>query len=298
MADTGNGTGAGGNSGQTEEPLQVAQQVEFEPNPHPHGTNDDHIPSGQTEEPLQVAQQVEFEPNPHPHGTNDAHISEDDDHIPEDDDEIPEDDDTRAEQPSDIDVSRLYRREGIISNVDLRVDVANQIACMILKDEEVDLNSNTTHMRGDLLARRGSRDREVTGRYTNRVKHQDLRLAGDTIIERAEGGVELRSLVEFEAIMGGAYVNTITGAYLRLCAWADFLAWGGWMEADVVRVELAAVMIRSNMYYTNACRARITRATVLVDDFQNRIESFGVFDDRKLTEMNVGSPGSGVTVET
>ena len=267
MADTGNGTGAGGNSGQTQEPLQVAQQVEFEPNPHPHGTNDDHI-------------------------------SEDDDHIPEDDDEIPEDDDTRAEQPSDIDVSRLYRREGIISNVDLRVDVANQIACMILKDEEVDLNSNTTHMRGDLLARRGSRDREVTGRYTNRVKHQDLRLAGDTIIERAEGGVELRSLVEFEAIMGGAYVNTITGAYLRLCAWADFLAWGGWMEADVVRVELAAVMIRSNMYYTNACRARITRATVLVDDFQNRIESFGVFDDRKLTEMNVGSPGSGVTVET
>ena len=274
MADTGNGTGAGGNSGQTEEPLQVAQQVEFEPNPHPHGTNDDHI------------------------SEDDDHIPEDDDEIPEDDDEIPEDDDTRAEQPSDIDVSRLYRREGIISNVDLRVDVANQIACMILKDEEVDLNSNTTHMRGDLLARRGSRDREVTGRYTNRVKHQDLRLAGDTIIERAEGGVELRSLVEFEAIMGGAYVNTITGAYLRLCAWADFLAWGGWMEADVVRVELAAVMIRSNMYYTNACRARITRATVLVDDFQNRIESFGVFDDRKLTEMNVGSPGSGVTVET
>ena len=261
MADTGNGTGAGGNSGQTEEPLQVAQQVEFEPNPHPHGMND-------------------------------PHISEDDDHIPEDDD-----DDTRAEQPSDIDVSRLYRREGIISNVELRVDVANQIACMILEDEEVTLDSKTTHMRGDQMVGRGSRDREVTGRYRGRVGHQDLRLAGDTIVERVEGGVDLRASVESEIIMGGAYVNTISGAYLRLCAWADFLAWGGWVETNVARIEVAALMIRSNLSYANACGARITHAVVLVDDFQTRIESFGVLDDRKLTEMNVGSPGSGVTVE-
>ena len=254
MADTGNGTGAGSNSGQTEEPLEVAQQVEFEPMPHPHEPDDDNIPA--------------------------------------------EDDDIRTEQRDDIDVSRLYRREGIISNVDLRVDVANQIACMILEDEEVVLNSKTTHMRGDLLVKRGSRDREVTGRYASRVKHQDLRLVGNTIIERAEGGVELRASLESETIMGGAYVNTITGAYLRLCAWADFLAWGGWMEAAAVRVELAAVMIRSNMFYAHACGARVTRATVLVDDFQNRVESFGVFDDRKLTEISVGSPGSGVTMET
>ena len=198
---------------------------------------------------------------------------------------------------SDNATDKLFRRESIVTDIDLRVDVADQISKIILGDEDVTLNSTETHVRGDMTTRRGSRNREVTGNYEDKVDHADTRMVQQAIREVARGGVELRAAVESETIMGGSYSNAIIGPYLRLCVWSDFLAWGGWVEADLARVEITELMIRAHMAYAHAAAVRITKASTLIDDFQVRHESFGVFDDSKTTETNIGSPGSGTTLE-
>ena len=79
-----------------------------------------------------------------------------------------------------------------------------------------------------------------------------------------------------EAIVGGAYTNTIAGPYLRLAGWVDFLAWGGWAEVDTIRAELSLLMIRSHVGYAHAAGVRLLMASRLVDDFQNRTENWSV----------------------
>ena len=57
--------------------------------------------------------------------------------------------------------------------------------------------------------------------------------------ETAHGRVTLTAEYSAEAIVGGggAYINTITHAYLRIAGWIDCMAWGGWVEADAIRCE-------------------------------------------------------------
>lgn len=193
-------------------------------------------------------------------------------------------------------MDKLFRREGIVSDADMRVDLAKTVSRLVLDDETVDLETKSTHVRGALSAARGEVDHAVVGNYSSTL-NSDMRMVTGKVKDTVNGGIDLRAQLESETLMAGAYVNTLTGPYLRLCAWADFLAWGGWAEADLVRCEIAGAMIRAYWIYVHAVGARLFRAMILVDDFEKRIETFGVLVDMDLVSMDVGSPGSGDTLE-
>ena len=193
---------------------------------------------------------------------------------------------------------RLLRAEGLVSNAALRVDVAGTLSRLIGGDESVALNSRSVHVRGDCEISRGQRRRRVDGTYERSVDEADLYVVGNVIEERVDGAVDAHASLESEIVVGGAYVNTIAGAYLRVAAWADFLAWGGWVEADLARVEIAGLMVRSHMAYGHVAGARLVCASAIVDDFTTRAESFAVSIDNALARFDLGSPGGGITVES
>lgn len=193
-------------------------------------------------------------------------------------------------------MDKLFRREGIVSDVDVRVDLAKTVSRVILDDETVDLDSRSTHVRGSLAVSRGELDQRVAGNYSSTL-NADTRMIPGTVKEVVNGGVEVRAQLESETLMAGAYVNTLTGPHLRLCGWADYLAWGGWVEADLVRCEIAGAMIRAYWLYAHAVGARLLRAMILVDDFEKRIETFGVLVDMDLVHMDIRSPGGGDLLE-
>ena len=197
---------------------------------------------------------------------------------------------------AEFDMNKLFRREGIVSDADLRVDLAKTVSRIILDDESVDLDTKSTHVRGSLAIARGELDTQVVGNYSSTV-NSDMRMLTGKVKETVNGGIDLLAQLESETMMAGAYVNTLTGPYLRLCAWADYLSWGGWVEADLVRCEIAGAMIRAYWIYAHVVGARLLRAMILVDDFEKRIETFGVLVDMDLVDMKISSPGSGDTLE-
>lgn len=202
-----------------------------------------------------------------------------------------------GDDAADNTADRLFRREGIVSDVDLRVDVAAELSQSITEDEVVELDYKRVKIRGDASFVRGSRDRTVKGTHDRSVDNAETRAIGDFLGETVHGGVHYHAAQDVDIIMGGAYFNTIAGAYLRIAAWTDFLAWGGWLEVDVGRAEISAVMIRSHMFYMHNAGARVTLARTLIDDFVMRYELFGVRSKTYGTDLNIGAPGSGVDFE-
>ena len=195
-------------------------------------------------------------------------------------------------------LERPTHAEGLVSNAALRVDVAGKLVRLVGEDESVTLKDRTVHARGDYEITRGRRHRRIDGTYERRVDDGDLYRIEHVIEERVDGAVDVHASIENEIIMGGAYVNTIAGAFLRVTAWADFLVWGGWVEADLARIEIAGLMIRSHKTYGHVAGARLVCATSIVDDFTTRTESFGTLHDTALTRMDLGSPGGGITLES
>ena len=126
---------------------------------------------------------------------------------------------------------------------------------------------------------------------------RDETITATRIDETVHGGVHQKAKYSAEAIIGGAYVNTIAGPYLRAAGWVDFMAWGGWAEIDMVRAELSLLMIRSHIAYAHAAGLRATLASRLVDDFQTRTENFGMLLESGGVYMDTGGPGGGVTME-
>ena len=206
--------------------------------------------------------------------------------------------DTANSDPAPSPLDRLLHADGLVSNAALRVDVAATLSRLVGGDESVALTSQTVHARGDCGISRGRRSRRVDGTYERRVDKADLYRIENVIEERVDGAVDVHASIESEIIMGGAYVNTIAGAYLRVTAWTDFLAWGGWVEADLARIEIAGFMVRSHMTYGHVAGARLVCASGIVDDFTTRTESFGALNDNALTRMDLGSPGGGITLES
>ena len=195
------------------------------------------------------------------------------------------------------DISHLFRREGAVSVADLRVDVAGNVSRTIADDETIALETKTLHARGNFSVARASRTREVEGDYERHVEEAETLMIGAAVDEQVDGGVDYTAQLDADHIVGGAYVNTIAGPYLRIAAWADFLCWGGWLEADVARIEVAGVMIRSYMSLAHAAGARVTAANKLVDDFLNRTETFGTLVTAHGQILNLSSPGGGTTME-
>ena len=196
-----------------------------------------------------------------------------------------------------VDMPPHFRNEALISRADLRVDVAKDVSQLIEDDENIRLTSHDMHIRGNYVMKREGRDRQVTGNYERHVEESETFMIEEAVTEVVNGGVNLQATMESESIVGGAYLNTIAGAYLRIAAWSDFLVWGGWLEADVARIEIAGLAIRSYMYYTHAAGVRVSAVGRLVDDFVMRSENFGILSDSGSQTVHLGSPGSGQIME-
>ena len=194
-------------------------------------------------------------------------------------------------------MQRLFRQEGMVSEAELRVDVAQTVARVVAGDATVDLDEASIHARGDLLMSRRSRIRNVTT-YVSRVEERHNNMIGMAVEEHVQGGVDYRMQKDSDTILGGTYVNTIAGPWVRLCAWGDFLAWGGWLEVDTIRIEIAGIMIRAYMFYAHAVGARVTAAAQLVDDFLIRNETFGTLMDLQGSAIHLGTPGSSMEMST
>ena len=194
------------------------------------------------------------------------------------------------------DFDHLFRNEGLVSKVDLRVDVADTLSRYVVGDEDIQLKTDSIEVDESVLMFRGERERTV-GQYLRNIHHEDMVAVGSRYKETVYGGVHQMAAFSAEAMVGGAYMNTIAGPYLRLTAWADGLAWGGWAEVDVIRAELSLLMIRSHVIHGHVCGARVTAASRIVDDFWNRNENFVYFGDVSGMYVDVGGPGGGVTME-
>ena len=199
---------------------------------------------------------------------------------------------------SEEEVARLFRREALVSDADLRIDAAGRMDRSVAGDDSAKLEKVEVHVRGDADELFAERERHVAGRYERSVDRMDAYDVGEHYEERFEGGVDLHARVDSQAIVGGAYSGVVAGACLRISGWVDYLGWGGWSEADAARVEIAGVMARSHLAHCHFAGARVVRATSLIDDFATRIENFSAGADTYGTAIHIGAPGSGVTLET
>lgn len=196
----------------------------------------------------------------------------------------------------DIDTSHLFRMEGLVSNADLRLDVANTLNRFVYGDEDIEVDVDELAVGADMSLSRGARTR-TAGSYERTTAHEEMYSIGESIEETVNGGVHQMAKFAAEVIIGGAYVHTIAGAYLRVAGWTDFLAWGGWAEVDVIRSELSLLMIRSHVGYAHAAGVRATAASRIVDDFQARTETFGILSETCNVHTDAGMPGGGVKNE-
>ena len=199
---------------------------------------------------------------------------------------------------SDEEIARLFRREALVSDADLRIDAAGRMDRSTAGDDTAVLVQAQIHVRGDSDETCAERDRRVAGRYERSVDRNDDYSVGEHYSERFEGGVDLHARVESQAIVGGAYAGVVAGPCLRISGWVDYLGWGAWSEADASRVEIAGAMARSHLAHCHTSGARVVRASILIDDFATRIENFGAGAETYGTAIHIGAPGSGVTLDT
>lgn len=222
-----------------------------------------------------------------PPDTADAEGSTDGDDAGEDseggtDDQEPED---------DPDTERILRENALITDGELRIEVARVLERSVSGDETVLLRSRTARFHGGLQIARQSRATEVHGDYIEHTGSSNIIAMGDSMSETVNGGIFQQASVEAEHIMGGAYTGTWLGPILRTVAWSDYLAWGGWADTDATRVEMAGLAIRSYMGYAHTANTRVIKATSLIDDWILRTETFGTFIDNQLDAVVLGGPG-------
>lgn len=190
----------------------------------------------------------------------------------------------------------LFRSEAAISQMDLRLEVADRIERYVHEDEDIELTEKLVHAWDDLSFVCGSRTRTVEGNYERITDTTDIFLLDhDSFNEEVKNGVSVLATLESEIIMGGGYLGTFLGPFLKVCAWSDFLAWGGWAEADATRVETGNVMIRSLWNMAHVAGVRCLAAYNYMDDFVMRVENIGTMLDSQANITHIGTPGSGLT---
>ena len=201
------------------------------------------------------------------------------------------------DESPDIDVTKIFRSETLVTDTDLRVDVADSLRRTVIGNETIDTKSHSTHVRGDFSQMAGERDRTV-GSYDRSTDNDESYLINGSYKEEVGGRMTIKAVQSAEALIGGTYTNTVTGAYLRIAAWCDLMVWGGWLEADLIRTEIAGLMIRSHVTFAHTAAVRLTVASRLVDDLTHRVESFGLFTDYEDVYISAGCPGGGVDNES
>ena len=189
---------------------------------------------------------------------------------------------------------RILREEAIVTDGDLRLEVAKVFERAVTGDDEVLLGKRYSYFRGPLHIKRKNRTMQVHGSYHQDTGRAEVFSFKDTLKETVEGGVFQQASVEAEHIIGGTYTGMWLGPMVRIAAWADYLAWGGWADTDASRIEIVALSIRAYMGYAHLAAMRVIKATMFVDDWQMRTENFGTFIDNQLDAVKLGGPGSGM----
>ena len=188
---------------------------------------------------------------------------------------------------------RVLRCESFATHESRRIDRVGRFEQTIAGSELSQLDAVRVAVEGHLMQRRGARDRRV-GSYRRQTSAEELELIGTSVDEVVRGCTTLTASSSAEAMVGGSYTNVIAGGLMRVAGWVDLLAWGGWVEIDVARVEIAALMVRSHIGYAHAALVRFVVASRLIDDFTLRTENFMMCCDTALTRVSAGGPGSGI----
>ena len=128
------------------------------------------------------------------------------------------------DESPDIDVTKIFRSETLVTDTDLRVDVADSLRRTVIGNETIETKSHSTHLRGDFAQMAGERDRTV-GSYHRSTDNDETFLIDGSYKEEVGGRVTIKAAQSAEALVGGTYTNTVTGAYLRIAAWCDLMVW-------------------------------------------------------------------------
>lgn len=194
---------------------------------------------------------------------------------------------------------RVFRKNIVATKADLRLIVAGAMSHTVAGNETQRLKQKNLHVRSSInLIRGGNRTRHVEGKYTCHIGTSYNLKADTRIEERVDGLTEIDMSKGQDVIIAGPYINTIAGGALKICAWADFLCWGGWLEVDGPRVEIAVAMIRSHWGYVHITGTRVSTILRLVDDYTTRNETWGTLKMDSTMAMNAFAPGGGQLLES
>jgi len=194
--------------------------------------------------------------------------------------------------------SNLFRAETAVTNLDLRVDVADRMVRMS-ESEDIEVDRYNILDFGNLTCIRAGREIVVDGDYDRDIYMSEMRtMDNGHIKEEVRGPATEHFQVESEAIMAGGYTSLNMGACVRTLGMSDHLCWGGWVEADGARTDIAKVAFRVYFGLQYVAGTRVVRGRTYIDDFKLRNERFGTLSDQQANVTHTGSPGSGTTMET
>ena len=208
--------------------------------------------------------------------------------------------DPKASFSAGTNLNHLFRGETAVTNIDLRLDVAARMVRQV-ESEDIEVNERNVNVwggiQGGIQQTRASRSIVVEGDYDRIIHNNEMLAMGDHIKEVVHGPASEHFKVESEAIMAGGYASLNTLPCKKLMAVADQLCWGGWVEADGVRVEITGVAFRSYIGRQHSTGARVVRGVTYIDDFMSRTEQFSNLNDHQANVVHAGTPASGMHVE-
>ena len=193
---------------------------------------------------------------------------------------------------------RILREEAMVTDGELRLEVAHTFERSVYGDEDVLLNSSFFKSRSSYQITRDSRTTTVNSSYERETDKADMFRLKGSLTEVVHGAIMHKAELEAEHIVGMVYSGTWAGPYMRIAAYTDFLSWGGWADVDVTRIQIAGLAITAYMGYAQVIGLRLINNTSLIDDWQLRTENYGIFIDNQSEAVLLGGPGSQMSLNT
>ena len=192
----------------------------------------------------------------------------------------------------------LFRAETAVTNFDLRLDVAARMVRMS-ESENMEVDRREVKVFGGLSFQRGLREIVVEGNYRRNTHEVEMTsIKHGFIKDVVHGPTSEIFAMESESIMAGGYVSLNAGGCAKVLAVADQLCWGGWIEADGLRVFVSKIEFHSYFGVGHTAGARFTYGKNYIDDFLMRAEYFGNLQDLQSNTKWAGTPDSGTVMET
>lgn len=192
----------------------------------------------------------------------------------------------------------IFRAETMVTDVDLRLDVAARML-RVADSEDIEVDERDVRVFGNMANIRGGREIVVDGDYARKVVQSNMTMLNKGYVkEEVRGATREQFSVESEAIMAGGFVAFNAGPCQRMLAMSDQLCWGGWVEVDGTRVDIAKFAFRTFIAYNHNVGIRMTRGHNYIDDYSIRRERFGTLRDEQKRSVHSGMPGSDLKQET